>query len=44
MKTVGWICALVLLIAAAFAMVFLVSAPRLLDARPAATQTTARAN
>lgn len=37
MKTVGWICALVLLIAAAFAIVFLVNAPRLLDARPATT-------
>lgn len=34
MKTVGWICALVLLIAAAMAIVFLVSAPRLLDGRP----------
>lgn len=37
MKTVGWICALVLLIVAAMAMVFLVNAPRWLDARPATT-------
>ena len=34
MKTVGWICALVLLIVAMMAIVFLVNAPRLLDARP----------
>ena len=38
MKTVGWICAIVLLVAAAMAIVFLVNAPRLLDARPLTTQ------
>lgn len=40
MKSVGWIFALVLLIAAAFAIVFLVSAPRLLDGRPVTTKTS----
>ena len=42
MKTVGWICALVLLIAAAMAIVFLVNAPRVLDSRPVPTTTSSK--